>query len=374
MKVMTIVGTRPEIIKLSCVLPVLDQNVEHVLVHTGQNWAPELAANIFFDLKLRAPDAELNCAANTTMGTVGNMLCGIDMELAREKPDAVLILGDTNSCVAAAYAAKRNHIPIFHMEAGNRCFDERVPEEVNRRIVDHISDINMPYTEHARRNLIAEGIKADRIVKTGSPMREVLYHYGEQIVDSDVLERLNLKHKGYIVLSAHREENVDSPRRLDALVATADRLAFAFDMPVIWSVHPRAEKRLGIYQDNLYAKRPPVYRHKPFGFFDYAQLERHAFCVVSDSGTLTEEAAILGFPAVTIRQAHERPEGTEAGVLIMADLDPYKVQSAVKLAVEARNRVVVEIQDYKTEAVSDVVLKTIVSYTDYINRTVWQRS
>ena len=371
MKVMTVLGTRPEIIKLSRVMAELDKHVEHVIVHTGQNYDPQLKDVFFKEMGLRSPDSQHTLPRMGLPVQFGSMFISVDYDLEKHRPDAVLILGDTNSCVAAAYAAKRAHIPIFHMEAGNRCFDDRVPEEVNRRIVDHISDINMPYTEHARRNLLAEGIPADRIIKTGSPMTEVLRHYQLPIQHSRVLEEHSLESGAYIVLSAHREENVDDHTRLRALVDTAARLTDVFRMPVIWTVHPRTRARL---KDTGYLVPDLVNMCEPFGFFDYAKLEKNAYCVVSDSGTLTEESSILGFPAVTIRQTHERPEGTDAGVLIMADLDPYTVCEAVKIQAHgwARERVM-GLNDYQMPYVSRTVLNAILSYTSYVNRKVWQR-
>ncbi|MDE2096985.1 MAG: UDP-N-acetylglucosamine 2-epimerase (non-hydrolyzing) [Patescibacteria group bacterium] len=371
MKVCTIVGTRPEIIKLSRVIPELDKHVHHVLLHTGQNYDYGLNGIFFKELGLRLPDIEqtpvaLDDCPNGPAARVGWMMCAIETSLKEEQPDAVLILGDTNSAIAAAYAAKRQRLPIFHAEAGNRCFDERVPEEVNRRIIDHIADINMPYTEHARRNLLAEGIAPDRIIKTGSPMCEVLGHYAAQIARSDILDRLSLTGQGYYVVSAHREENVDAADRLPALTRVVDRLAKS--APVVWSVHPRTARRL--------PPAPPhnrVIMHEPFGFPDYMQLQINALCVISDSGTLTEEADTMQFPAVQIRQAHERPEGMDAGTLIMSDLVEERVLDAVRVAVE-HGPVRDHIYDNVTACVSKKVVRTILSYTDYVRRNVWRQA
>jgi len=365
MKVMTIVGTRPELIKLSRVIPALDSAVDHVLVHTGQNNHPALSDNIFKDLGIRAPDVQHPpLGAVPAVHGTALLLSSVDVEFERHKPDAVLILGDTNSCVAAAYAAKRRKVPLFHMEAGNRCFDERTPEEVNRRIVDHISDINMPYTEHARRNLLAEGISADRVIKTGSPTREVIRHYLEQIEARNILMRYNLQPGEYFVVSAHREENVDDPYRLEILVSTVNQLAL--QAPTVVSIHPRTAARLR--GTGMFDQRVIV--HEPFGFLDYACLQMRARCVISDSGTLAEEAAIMGFPAVTIRQAHERPEAIEGGTMVMSDIDFTSVDQAIKV-VDNTGYVPA---DYADGNVSRKVVQAIVSYTDYVNRTVWRKS
>ncbi|HEV2178320.1 MAG TPA: UDP-N-acetylglucosamine 2-epimerase (non-hydrolyzing) [Terriglobia bacterium] len=364
---MTIVGTRPEIIKLSRVIPELDKHAEHVLVHTGQNPDYQLN-NVFFDeLGIREPDERHDTAirgGKSPPELIGDYLSVVDQALARHEPDAVLVLGDTNSALSV-YAAKRRHIPIFHMEAGNRCFDERVPEEVNRRIIDHIADINMPYTEHARRNLLAGGIAPDRIIKTGSPMREVLDHYIPASVNSDVLERLSLVSRDYYVVSAHREENIDDDTRFAALTEMIARLAQ--DVPVVWSIHPRVMSR----RHHQYGPFSNVIMHKPFGFPDYMKLQINARCVISDSGTLTEEAAMMGFPAVQIRQAHERPEGMDAGVMIMSDLRTEQVLDAVRLAAEQDTSSVV-VPDYCDHLVAQKVVRIILSYTDYVRRVVWR--
>jgi UDP-N-acetylglucosamine 2-epimerase (non-hydrolysing) len=370
-KVMTVVGTRPELIKLSRVIAELDRNAEHVLTHTGQNFDYELNEIFFQQLGIRAPNEYLDAGGGSPMATVAKVLTRGDDALAKHRPDAVLILGDTNSCLIAL-AAKRRKIPVFHMEAGNRCFDQRVPEEINRRIVDHLSDINLTYTEHARRYLIAEGLRPETIIKTGSPMREVIDHYGSAIRASQVLAQLGLVPGRYFVVSAHREENVDVPERLAQLVAIVNSLATEHDMPVVFSVHPRTRQRLAAAQE-LHLD-PRVQALKPLGFLDYAQLQKESFCTISDSGTLTEEAALLDFAAVTIRQTHERPEGMDEGTLVMCDLHVTGVREAVRVVSDhkwrerARFRVPA---DYEAGDVSKKVLRVILSYVDYVRRTVW---
>jgi UDP-N-acetylglucosamine 2-epimerase len=372
MKVMTIVGTRPELIKLSRVIHELDQCVPHVLVHTGQNYDYELNEVFFDELQIRQPDHFLNTPGANLGETLGNIIARSYAVLAREQPDALLLLGDTNSCLSAI-PAKRLRIPIFHMEAGNRSFDERVPEEVNRRIVDHTSDINLPYTEHARRYLIAEGIRPETVIKTGSPMREVLEHYMPGIDSSQVLERLELQTERYFLVSAHREENVDDPNRLRELVATLDTLASKFECSVIVSTHPRTEKRLK--ESGIGAKDDRVRFMNAMGFFDYVKLQMNAACVLSDSGTITEESSILNFPAVTLRDAHERPEGMDEGTLIMSGLKAERVLEAVEIvrrhhAPERTSRIV---QDYEPDNISKKVVRVILSYTEYVNHVVWRR-
>lgn len=373
MKVMTIVGTRPEIIKLSRVIAELDRVVRHVLVHTGQNFDYELNEIFFEELGLRKPDHFLNAAGKTAAETIGQVIASADRVMAAEAPDALLLLGDTNSCLAAI-AAKRRKIPIFHMEAGNRCFDERVPEEVNRRIIDHVSDINLPYTEHARRYLLNEGIRAETVIKTGSPMREVLAYYAPRIASSRVLRRLKLEPGKYFLVSAHREENIDSDKNLADFLATLGAISKRYGRRVIVSTHPRTRKKLA----TLEAKRLParVDFLKPLGFVDYVRLQQNAFCVLSDSGTLTEESALLAFPAVMIREAHERPEGMDEGTLIMSGLQADKVIAAIdattsRYAGEARPFSAPS--DYAADNVSAKVARIILSYTDYVNRTVWFR-
>lgn len=366
MKVMTIVGTRPEIIRLSRVIPCLDEHVQHVLVHTGQNYDDELNGVFFRDLGLRAPDIDLHAAGATAAETIGLTIARIDPVLQTEAPDAVLILGDTNSSLAAI-AAKRRHIPIFHMEAGNRCFDERVPEETNRRIVDHIADINLPYSAIAREYLLREGIAPDRVITTGSPMYEVLHHYLQAIQASDVLSQLGLTPQGYYVVSVHREENVDDEAHFDAFIAVLCRLSSA-GLPIVVSTHPRTRKRL----DERHVEVPSgVSFHKPLGFLDYVQLELNARCTLSDSGTITEESNILGFPALNLREAHERPEGMEEAAVIMTGLRTERVMEALKVA-EAQprgtDRTPRLVPDYAIPNVSGKVLRIILSYTDYVVR------
>ena len=368
MRVMTVVGTRPEIIKLCRVIHELDRFTDHVLVHTGQNYDWELSGVFFSELGVRQPDHFLEAAGATPAETVGNVIARADALMAEVKPDALLLLGDTNSALAA-YPAKRRRVPVFHMEAGNRSFDDRVPEEINRRVVDHLSDINLTYTEHARRYLLREGLAPETVIKTGSPMKEVLSHYAAQVAASDVLERLELREGGYLVASAHREENVDSERNLANLVATLNAMAEGLDRPVIFSAHPRTRGRIdaaGVPLD------PRVRMLKPLGFFDYVRLQQGAFCVVSDSGTVTEEASVLGFPAVTIREAHERPEGMDEGTLVMCGLVPGEVLNAIRVVTEQHaERRPALVADYDTETVSLKVVRIILSYTRYVRRTVW---
>ena len=369
---MTIVGTRPEIIRLSRVMVALDRHMDHVIVHTGQNYDYELNQIFFDDLELRKPDHFLDAAGATTAETIGNVICKVDAVLAMERPDAVLILGDTNSCLAAL-SAKRRKVPVFHMEAGNRCFDERVPEEINRRIVDHISDINMPYSDISREYLLREGLPPDRVIKTGSPMYEVLHHYLPKIERSDVLERLGLEPEQYFVVSCHREENVDSDTNLARLVGMLQGLVDCFGLRVIFTTHPRTRKQLeqqGIVLD------PRVELHKPFGLTDYVKLEVNAKAVLSDSGTITEESSILGFPALNIREAHERPEGMEEAAVMMVGLEWARVREGLDIlcspagAAFQRSRRIVK--DYDVPNVSEKVVRVIVSYTDYVRRVVWE--
>jgi len=373
LKVMTIVGTRPELIKLSRVIAELDRRVRHVLVHTGQNYDYELNQIFFKDLGIRRPDHFLRAAGKTAAETIGNVIARSDRVMAREKPDALLVLGDTNSCLAVI-AAKRRRIPVFHMEAGNRCFDERVPEEINRRLVDHVSDINFPYTEHARRYLLREGIAPETVIKTGSPMKEVLTHYAGEIERSKVLARLGLQPKRFFVVSAHREENVDDPRNFGDLLETLNAIARRYGKRVIFSTHPRTRARLAARKGRRLS--PRIEFLKPLGFFDYVRLQLDSYCALSDSGTLTEESSILGFPAVMIRQAHERPEGMDEGAVVMSGLKAARVIEAIDVCVahyaheERPFRVA---RDYDVENVSLKVLRIILSYTDYVNRTVWRK-
>ncbi|MHB8473033.1 MAG: non-hydrolyzing UDP-N-acetylglucosamine 2-epimerase [Gammaproteobacteria bacterium] len=372
-KILTVVGTRPEIIRLSRVLDCLDRHADHVLVHTGQNYDYELNEIFFNDLGLKKPRHFLNAVGDSATETIGNIINKVDPILAQEAPDAMLVLGDTNSCLAVI-AAKKRKIPIFHMEAGNRCFDQRVPEESNRRVVDHLSDINMPYSDHARDYLLREGILPDRIVKTGSPMYEVLTHYQDQIDHSPVLARLGLEAKYYFVVSCHREENVDSDLNLDELITLLNNLAETYKRRIIVSTHPRTSTRLtarGAKFNSL------VELMKPLGFFDYVCLQKNAFAVLSDSGTITEESSVLNFPALNIREAHERPEGMEEGAVMMTGLKTERVMQALAILEHqprGESRLTKIVRDYEAPMVSEKVLRIIMSYTDYINRVVWQKS
>ena len=371
LKVMTIVGTRPEIIKLSRVIHELEQHVDHVLVHTGQNYDYELNEIFFKELGIRRPRHYLDAAGKSAAETIGNVIARSDALMKKLQPDAVLLYGDTNSCLSVI-AAKRRKIPVFHMEAGNRCFDERVPEEINRKIVDHLADINMPLTEHARRYLLAEGLKPQTVIKTGSAMKEVLQHYQPQIEASEALQRLGVKPGGYFVVSAHREENVDSDENFGDLLDTLNAIAGKYAKKIIVSTHPRTRKRLAARRKQRLSSR--IEFLKPLGFFDYIKLQMNALCVISDSGTLTEEASILAFPGVMIRQAHERPEGMDEGTVIMSGLKSADVIQAIDVSLahyKVAKRPFRLIADYDTENVSRKVLRIILSYTDYINRTVW---
>lgn len=372
-KVMTIVGTRPEIIKLSEVMKELDDNLDQTIVHTGQNYDYELNEVFFADLGIRKPDIFLDAVKGTPSETIGDIIGKIDNIFAIKKPDAILVYGDTNSCLSVIPAKKRK-IPIFHMEAGNRCFDQRVPEEVNRKIVDHLSDINLPLSEHARQYLIAEGIKPETIIKTGSPMKEVLQKNMTSIMESNILVKEGLKKYQYILMSIHREENVDSPSNFENLLKSIELLTNRYDMPIIISTHPRTRKKL----DEIdYKNSNPLIRFsKPYGFHDYNSLQLNAFCVISDSGTIAEEGSILHLPAVTIRQAHERPEGMDETTVIMSGLKPERVLDSVQIATKHRSnkdRIIKEVDDYKADNVSKKILRIIVSYIDYVNRTVWKK-
>lgn len=372
LKVLTLVGTRPEIIKLSRVIAELDQHLTHVLVHTGQNFDFELNEIFFSELGIRRPDHFLEAAGATAAETIGLVIQRIDKVLEVEQPDAFLLLGDTNSSLGAI-AAKRRKIPIFHMEAGNRCFDQRVPEEINRKLVDHVSDINLTYTEHARRYLLAEGLKPETVIKTGSPMQEVLAYHAAAIDRSDVVERFGFTNKEFFVVSAHREENVDDPQTLQNLMAAIDALARHYKLPVLVSTHPRTRRRLD--EAGIGDLDERVRFVKPLGFFDYVKLQREARCVISDSGTITEESSILGFPAITIREAHERPEGMDAGVLVMCDPTRERIIEAVDVvtAQAANNPTRRLVPDYDCGLVSEKIVRIILSYTAYVNRTVWYR-
>lgn len=371
LKIVTVVGTRPEIIRLSRVLSKLDAYCDHVFVHTGQNYDYELNEVFFDDLGVRKPDFFLNAAGKNAAETIGQVIIKVDEVLEEIKPEAVLILGDTNSCLASL-PAKRRQIPIFHMEAGNRCFDQRVPEETNRKIVDHISDINLTYSSIARNYLISEGIPADRVIKTGSPMFEVLNHYMEEIDASDVLERFNLEPKKYFLVSAHREENVDTPKQLLSLTETLNTLAEEYGLPIFISTHPRTRKRIeeqGIQFHDL------IQLQKPLGFHDYNKLQKCAKAVLSDSGTITEESSILNFPALNIREAHERPEGFEEASVMMVGLGVERVMQALNVLEpqpSGEQRLLREVYDYSMPNVSEKVVRIILSYTDYVKRVVWR--
>ena len=372
-KIITIVGTRPEIIKLSRVIDELDRVSNHILIHTGQNYDYELNEVFFKDLEIRKPDYFLNAVGKSTAETISKIIFESDKILDKEKPDAVLLYGDTNSCLSVI-SAKRRQIPIFHMEAGNRCFDQRVPEEINRKIVDHLSDINMPLTEHARKYLIAEGIPAERIIKTGSCMKEILDFYNKDISKSKIINKLKLKSNKYFLVSAHREENVDYKTNLTDLLDSLDAIAEKHKLPIIFSTHPRTKDRL----EKLKSKtklNSLIKFMKPLGFFDYIKLQMSAFCVISDSGTITEESSILKFPAIMIRQAHERPEGMDEGTLIMSGLNKKRIIESIDIATKLykEGKVPNIIDDYNVDNVSQKVVKIIFSYIDYVNRNIWRK-
>lgn len=372
LRIVTLVGTRPEVIKLSRVIGELRRHTELVLVHSGQNYDYELNEVFFRDLEVGPPDYFLDAVGSTVAETIGLVISRFDTVLEKVGPDAVLLYGDTNTCLGVI-AAKRRKIPVFHMEAGNRCFDQRVPEELNRKVVDHLSDVNMTNSEHARRYLLSEGLPAEMVIKTGSPMKEVLSHCRQGIQESDVLERLELKPGRYILVSAHREENVDVARNLDDLLDTLVAMAERYDVPIIMSTHPRTRDRLERSAVDLPRLHRLITFLKPFGFLDYVKLETNAFCVVSDSGTLTEEAALLGFPAVMIREAHERPEGSDEGVLIFTGLRSERVLQAIDVVTSRPPDFRAAVPDYETNDVSRKVVNTILSYVDYVNRKVWFR-
>ena len=372
LKLMTVVGTRPEIIRLSRVMAALDASaaIEHIIVHTGQNYDYELNQIFFDDLGIRKPDFFLNAAGATATETVGQILIKIDPLLESEKPDAFLVLGDTNSCLCAIPAKKR-HIPIFHMEAGNRCFDQRVPEETNRKIVDHISDVNLTYSDIAREYLLREGLPADRIIKTGSPMFEVLNHYLPEINSSNILNRLNLEENKYFVVSAHREENINSDKNFKGLMQSLNLIAEKYGFPIIVSTHPRTQKMVDSKQ---IAMRPEVQFLKPMGFNDYNALQMKSFAVLSDSGTISEESSTLNFPALNIRDAHERPEAMEEASVMMVGLNPERImQGLTQLQTQKRGseRNFRPVADYSMPNVSDKMVRIILSYTDYVKRVVW---
>lgn len=369
---MTIVGTRPEIIKLSRVIGQLEKYTEHILVHTGQNYDYELNEVFFNELEIKKPDYFLNAAGDNPAVTIGNVIAKSDEIMLEVKPDAVLLYGDTNSCLSVI-SAKRRKIPVFHMEAGNRCFDQRVPEEINRKIVDHLSDINMTLTEHARQYLLREGLGAETVIKTGSSMLEVLNYYQDKIEASDVLDRLGLKGSDYFIVSAHREENIDSEENFNDFLDSLNAIASTYNKRIIVSTHPRTRKKLEQSEKSDFSDL--IEFLKPLGFFDYIWLQKNAYCAISDSGTITEESSLLGFPAITIRQAHERPEGMDEGVLIMAGLKSADIINAIDIVVgqHDNNEVIHVVKDYDVDNVSSKVVRIIVSYIDYINRTVWKR-
>ena len=373
-KVMTIVGTRPELIKMSRVITEFDSHTKHILVHTGQNYDYELNQVFFDDLDIRKPDYFLEAVGVNAAQTIARVIEKSDEVMRKEKPDAVMLYGDTNSCLSVI-AAKRLKIPVFHMEAGNRCFDERVPEELNRKVLDHLSDINFVLTEHARRYLIAEGISAEKIIKTGSHMGEVLNFYANKIKKSDVITRLNLQPNKFFIVSAHREENVDSPENLTDMIEALNGISEQYNCPVIVSTHPRTKQRLDALKSSQLNSN--IKFLKPFGFCDYIKLQQEALCVISDSGTITEEASLLNLPAITIRNAHERPEGMDAGTLIMSGLKKDRVLNAVKIIISQHNkniRITSAVSDYESSmSVSKQILRVVTSYIDYINRTVWSK-
>ncbi len=374
LKVMTIVGTRPELIKMCRVIDEFDKNTEHVLVHTGQNYDYELNQIFFDEMNIRKPDYFLEVAGENAAQTIGQVIIKSDELLRKEKPDAVLLYGDTNSCLAVI-SAKRLKIPVFHFEAGNRCFNQRVPEELNRKIIDHLSDINLVLSEHARRYLIAEGIPAETIIKTGSHMHEVLNFYANDIEKSDVLNRFKLEKNKYFVVSAHREENVDAQSSLDELLNTLNKLAVEYKLPILVSTHPRTKKRL---DENKHVEMNKLINFtKPFGFIDYIKLQKESYCVISDSGTITEEAALLKFPAITIREEHERPEGFDAGILIMAGLKHERVLESVKIIKKQHaydDRTLQSVVDYEVDSVSEKAVRIVQSYVDYVNKNTWSTS
>ena len=372
LKVMTVVGTRPEIIRLSRVMARLDEHCEHVLVHTGQNYDYELNQIFFDDLGIRKPDHFLNAAGGTAAETIGKIIAAVDGVLAEVQPEALLVLGDTNSCLSVI-PAKRRKVPIFHMEAGNRCFDMRVPEEINRRIVDHTADINLTYSSIAREYLLREGLPPDMVIKTGSPMNEVLGHYRAKIEASDVLERLGLEANRFFVVSAHREENIDSDKNFTRLVEVLNDVAEKYGFPVIVSTHPRTQKRVDAMGAQFH---PNVQLLKPLGFSDYNKLQLMARAVLSDSGTINEESSILNFPALNLREAHERPEGMEEAAVMMVGMSPERVMQGLDILESqprGEQRLLRQVADYSMPNVSDKVLRIIQSYTDYVNRVVWKK-
>lgn len=369
LKVLTLVGTRPELIKLSRVIPLLDKYTQHTFVHTGQNYSDQLSSIFFKELKIRKPDFQLDVAGDTAMKSIAQVLEKTDEVLEQVKPDALLVLGDTNSSLAVL-AAKRKKIPVFHLEAGNRSFDDRTPEEINRRIVDHVSDINMTYSERARQNLVREGLSPDRIFCIGSPMKEIFDFYGLEIDKAEVLSRLQVAVRKYIVVSLHREENVDDLEKLKFLISSVEEMAKHFGLEVLFSTHPRTRERLKSVSIGLNSR---ITFLDALGFFDFVKLQRSAFCVVSDSGTLTEESSLLSFPAVTLRNSHERPEGADVGTLLMSDANSQILIRSVTIAVDQYQAGVIpeQVKDYLVSDFSWRVLKTISSYVGYVNKRVW---
>lgn len=372
LKVMTMVGTRPEVIKMCRVIAEFDKQFDHVLVHTGQNYDYELNQVFFEDLEVRKPDHFLSVAGGSPAKTIANVISAADTVLEQEKPDAIMLYGDTNTCMAVI-AAKRHRIPVFHMEAGNRCFDQRVPEELNRKVLDHLSDINLVLTEHARRYLIAEGIRPETIIKTGSHMHEVLEHYSDKIEASNILETLKLEAGRFFIVSAHREENIDDPVNLKNMIESLRQLNDTYGFPIVVSTHPRTRKRL----DELEVSLEGVQFLPPFGFFDYISLQKSAACVISDSGTIAEEGSLLDIPAVTIRNAHERPEGMDEGTVVMSGLRADRVLESVALVMaqdDKNHRVISVVADYEGGPVSKKLARIVQSYTDYVKRTVWHEN
>tara|TARA_Y100000385_G_scaffold289040_1_gene357298 strand:- start:2871 stop:4019 length:1149 start_codon:yes stop_codon:yes gene_type:complete len=372
-KVMTIVGTRPEIIKLSRVIIELDKFTDHILVHTGQNYDYELNEIFFKDLEIRKPNHFLNAVGQDTAETISKIINKSDKIIELEKPEAVLLYGDTNSCLSVI-SAKRKQVPIFHMEAGNRCFDQRVPEEINRKIVDHLSDINMPLTEHGKQYLISEGISPNNIIKIGSCMKEILDYYSKYIEKSNIHNDLKLVPKEYFLVSAHREENVDYEKNLKSLLISLNSIAEKFNFPIIVSTHPRTKDRINKMKDKIKPNKLIIFL-KPLGFFDYIKLQKNSYCVISDSGTITEESSILRFPAVMIRQAHERPEGMDEGTLVMSGIEENRIIESINIVTYQYNNKIIPkiVDDYNVDNVSQKVVKIILSYIDYVNRTVWKK-
>jgi UDP-N-acetylglucosamine 2-epimerase (non-hydrolysing) len=372
LKIVTVVGTRPEIIRLSCVIKKLDKYCEHILIHTGQNYDYELNEIFFDDLGIRKPDYFLGAAGTSSVETIGNVIIKVDKILEEVEPEAMLVLGDTNSCMAVL-PAKRRKIPTFHMEAGNRCFDQRVPEEINRRLVDHMADINLTYSGIARDYLLSEGLPADMIIKTGSPMFEVLNTYRDGIDDSDILTRLKLKEFEFFVVSMHREENIDSDKNFLNLTESLNTIAETYQMPIIVSTHPRTQKRIDVMKVELH---PLIELLKPLGFKDYNKLQASAKAVLSDSGTINEEASIMNFPALNLREAHERPEGMEEAVVMMTGLEKERIMQCLAMIDDqprGERRLMRQVEDYSMPNVSDKVVRIIHSYTDYVNRVVWKK-